>query len=80
MKMNPIVTLNIKKASYAFYKLLFCDLGPRQESNLHLQNRNLKYYPLYYEALSTSNTIIYNRVRIGAKVMNGYNLRKLLIT
>ncbi len=23
---------------------------PRQESNLHLQNRNLKYYPLYYGA------------------------------
>ena len=25
-------------------------MWPRQESNLHLQNRNLKFYPLKYGA------------------------------
>jgi hypothetical protein len=50
MKMNPIVTLNIKKASYAFYKLLFCDLGrnpcltaSRRQGTCIFQSRTKKF-------------------------------------
>ena len=36
----------------------FLHSWPRQESNLHLQNRNLKFYPLKYGArIGDKNTI-----------------------
>jgi hypothetical protein len=43
---------NRQKIDFERFRLsLILSKWPRQESNLHLQNRNLKFYPLKYGAM-----------------------------